>query len=74
MTDKPIMCLIRRDDGVHEGHINFTEGELLLPGFVEHVEKMYDGTQWRVERKEECPLLEPKSTLVIVSEVPDGGH
>lgn len=53
-TEKPIMCLIRREDGVHEGHITFSRGELDMPGFVDHVEYMYEGTIWRTERVDHC--------------------
>lgn len=53
------ICLIRRDTGMHQGHINFSEVELDLPNYVETIEKSYRGSQWRPVRVLRCPELEP---------------
>lgn len=42
--------VINRDSGEVESFIAISPGEQEMPGYVEHVERGYEGTKWRTER------------------------
>lgn len=63
MTEElPVVGLnvISRETGEVEAFIPISAGEREMPGYLEHVERGYDGTKWRTERVhatgEEMPI------------------
>lgn len=44
------LALINRVTGAAEGHKDFTRDEIDMPGYVESVERSYEGTAWRTLR------------------------
>lgn len=44
------LSLINRATGEPEGHADFTRDEIDMPGYVESVERGYEGTPWRTLR------------------------
>lgn len=40
------LCLFERDTGRHVDHFFFGAGEMSMPGYLESVERSYEGTKW----------------------------
>lgn len=50
-ADKPGLEIVNTATGQVEAFIGFNKDELSMPGYVDHVMKNYEGTQWTVRKK-----------------------